>query len=135
MGGSLLQVVSVIILFTWIVLSYAILNFSSLQSQKGWQINALILKNKFESEWNSYTTVINEYINWGYSLYQVKTYEDLVYSFKDRSDNRQITKWLVFQSWVIWENKKITVPLAEADFDKIYIVTIKDRKVTIIRVL
>lgn len=135
MWGSLLQVVSVIILFTWVVLSYAIINFSSLQSQKQAQINSLILKNKFESEWNNFTTVVNEYIAWGYSLYQVKTYEDLVYAFKDRSDNRTIPKWLVFQSGTIWENKKITVPLWEWDFDKIYIVTVKDRKVTIIRVL
>lgn len=135
MNWSLLQVTSVIILFLWSVLSYAILNFSSLEYQKDAQINALIIKNKFESEANNYTSIINEYISSWYSLYQVKTYDDLIYNFKDMSSNRSIPKWIVFQSWTIWENKKIAAPLWETAFDKIYLVTIKDRKVTIIRVL
>lgn len=135
MWTSLLQVTSVIILFLSSIIWYAIINFSSLGYLKDNQINALIMKNKLESESNDYTTIINMYMNFWYSLYQVKTYEDLIYYFRDTSDNRYTTKWLVFQSWTIWESKKITTPLTEDNFDKLYMVTIKNKKVSIIRIL
>lgn len=135
MWGNLLTITWIIVLLVWLVFNYSITSFSSLSHQKNSQIESILLKNKLLWTSEDYSSIIQWYKTRWYWFFQVKSYDDLLYHFVDRKDNWDYWRWIVFEEWTIWENKRIEDPLTEWNFEKIYLVSIQDKKVTIIKIL